>query len=165
MGRPYGNSIPGRGNSMYQGPKVEISSVDTRTGKVVGEFPGGPVVRTLALSLLRAQVQSLVRELRSCKLHCVAKEKDRTGKVNTVWLVQGNERRRAEDGGPRCYRDESGFYPKQQGGPCLIFSSQLFQSSPGLLSGWQVGEGKATRWRRATEERDDSDSGYSWRDG
>ena len=52
-GRPYGNSIPGRGNSipgrgnsMYQAPKVEISSVDTRTGKVVGEFPGGPVVRT-----------------------------------------------------------------------------------------------------------------------
>ena len=24
----------------------EISSVDTRTGKVAGEFPGGPVVRT-----------------------------------------------------------------------------------------------------------------------
>ena len=46
MGRPYGNSIPSRGNSMYQAPKVEISSVDTRTGKVAGEFPGGPVVRT-----------------------------------------------------------------------------------------------------------------------
>ena len=78
----------------------------------------------------------LVRELRSRKLHCAAKKKDRTGKVNTVWLVQGNERRRAEDGRPRCYSDESGFYPKQQRKPCFIFSNQLFQSSLGLLSGW-----------------------------
>ena len=46
MGMPYGNCIPGRGNSMFQGPKVVISSVDTRTGNVVGKFPGGPVVRT-----------------------------------------------------------------------------------------------------------------------
>ena len=41
-----GTAFQVEGNSMYQAPKVEISSVDTRTGKVVGEFPGGPVVRT-----------------------------------------------------------------------------------------------------------------------
>ena len=46
MGRLDGNSIPGRGNGMCQGPKVETSSVDTRTRKVAGEFPGSLVVRT-----------------------------------------------------------------------------------------------------------------------
>ena len=41
----------------------------------LGEFPGGPVVRTVALSLPRAWVQSLVGELKSHKLHDTAKKK------------------------------------------------------------------------------------------
>ena len=39
------------------------------------EFPGSPVVRTPALSLPRAWVQSLSRELRSCKPHGPVKKK------------------------------------------------------------------------------------------
>ena len=39
------------------------------------EFPGGSEVRTLSFSLPSAQVQSLVRELRSHTLHNVAKKK------------------------------------------------------------------------------------------
>ena len=39
------------------------------------ELPDGPVVRTLVLPLLRAPIQSLVRELRSCQLCNVAKGK------------------------------------------------------------------------------------------
>ena len=38
------------------------------------EFPGGPVVRTLVLPLLRAQVLSLVGELRSQMPHSVGKK-------------------------------------------------------------------------------------------
>ena len=41
------------------------------------EFPGGPVIRTL-LSPLRAQVQSLVRELRSC-----------LNRKEFIWVRQG----------------------------------------------------------------------------
>ena len=40
-----------------------------------GDFPGAPVVRTPCLQFSRAQVQSLVRELRYCKLCGVAKKK------------------------------------------------------------------------------------------
>ena len=38
------------------------------------EFPGGPLVRTLVLPLLRAQVLSLVGELRSQMPHSVGKK-------------------------------------------------------------------------------------------
>jgi len=38
-----------------------------------GEFPGGSVVK-VPVSLLRVRVQSLVREVRSCKLCCMAKK-------------------------------------------------------------------------------------------
>ena len=40
----------------------------------LGEFPDSPVVKTL-LSLQRAWVQSLVKKLRSHKLHSTAKKK------------------------------------------------------------------------------------------
>ena len=41
----------------------------------IGEFPGGPVVRTQHFPLLRSWVQSLVMELRSSKLCGAAKNK------------------------------------------------------------------------------------------
>ena len=40
--------------------------------KLIGDFPGGPVVKT---PLQRVQVQSLIGELRSCMLCGVAKKK------------------------------------------------------------------------------------------
>ena len=39
------------------------------------EFPGSPVVRTPRFHCLRVQIQSLVRELRSHKLHGASVEK------------------------------------------------------------------------------------------
>ena len=39
-----------------------------------GKFPGGPVARTLVLSLMNARVQSLVGELKSHKLHGLGKK-------------------------------------------------------------------------------------------
>ena len=45
------------------------------------EFPGGPVLELVA-SLPRAQVQSLVGELRSHKPRCVAKKKKKRMKLN-----------------------------------------------------------------------------------
>ena len=47
------------------------------------DFLGSPVVATL-LSLPRAQLQSLVGELRSCKLHGVAKIKDFLNDTNKL---------------------------------------------------------------------------------
>ena len=41
----------------------------------MGEFPCGPVARTPARSLPRAQVQSLARDLRSCKSPAWPKKK------------------------------------------------------------------------------------------
>ena len=43
--------------------------------KSSGDFPSAPVVRTPCLQFSRAKVQSLVRELRYCKLRGVAKKK------------------------------------------------------------------------------------------
>ena len=58
-------------------------SLDLRPFKNEREFPGSPVVRT-RLSLPRAWVQSLVRELRSCKPWGVAK------KIRIKWSHLGN---------------------------------------------------------------------------
>ena len=42
---------------------------------VIWEFPGGPVVRTQCFHCLGPGVQSLVRELRYCKLYGTARKK------------------------------------------------------------------------------------------
>ena len=41
----------------------------------MGKFPSSPAVRTLAHSLPGAQIRSLVRKLRSYKLHGVARKR------------------------------------------------------------------------------------------
>ena len=68
----------------------------------MGEFPYDSVVRTLVLSLLRAQIQSLVGELRSCKPHNIAKkERERESMLKKemathcnilAWEVQWTEK-------------------------------------------------------------------------
>ena len=50
--------------------------------RAFGEFPGCPRGQDFALSLLRAQFQSLIRELRFCKPYSVAKEK-KSASLNT----------------------------------------------------------------------------------
>ena len=47
------------------------------------EFPGSPVVRTL-LSLLWAQVQSLIRDLRFHKLCCLAKKRNKLERQHSI---------------------------------------------------------------------------------
>ena len=44
------------------------------------------------LSLLRAQIQSLVKVLRSCKPHSVARKKERKEKKTTLYLEQWDSR-------------------------------------------------------------------------
>ena len=51
-----------------------------------GDFPGAPVVRTPCLQFSRALVQSLVRELRYCKLCGVAKKKKKKGEKSVLSL-------------------------------------------------------------------------------
>ena len=54
--------------------------------KLTWEFPGSLVVRTpSAPSLTRAWVQSLVRELRTCKLQGVAKKKKKESDVSNIF--------------------------------------------------------------------------------
>ena len=48
------------------------------------EFPSGQVVRS-ALSLLRTRVQSLVRQLRSLKLHSAAKNNKKKFPLNNLY--------------------------------------------------------------------------------
>ena len=48
--------------------------INCHFSRYIWEFPGSPVVRNAMLLLLRALVQSLVRELRSYKLCSVAKK-------------------------------------------------------------------------------------------
>jgi len=45
-----------------------------------GKFPGGPVARTLVLSLMNARVQSLVGELKSHKLRGMVKKEKKKKK-------------------------------------------------------------------------------------
>ena len=59
---------------MFLGANISSLANTNRRERRVWESPGGPVVRTL-LSLPRAQVQFLVRELRSPKLCSAAKKK------------------------------------------------------------------------------------------
>ena len=59
---------------MYQFlERLNLPRLTTRRNQQSGEFPGGPVVNVS--SLPRAQVQSLVRELRSHKPCSTAKKK------------------------------------------------------------------------------------------
>ena len=53
------------------------------------DSPGGPVVKTV-LSLWGAQVQSLVGELRSCKLHGAPGEHAQTIMLNKISQSQQN---------------------------------------------------------------------------
>ena len=52
-----------------------------------GKFPGGPVARTLVLSLMNARVQSLVGELKSHKLHGMGK-KGKKKRINEKKIKQ-----------------------------------------------------------------------------
>ena len=61
---------------MSRGDKKEaVETKDGHTWKACGDFPGGPVVRTLCFHCRGARVRSLVGELRSHKLGGVTKKK------------------------------------------------------------------------------------------
>ena len=61
---------------MVQAKRCVPASLAAKTKKIpqVKEFPGGPVVRTLELSLPRVPVQSLIKELRFHKPSGAAKQ-------------------------------------------------------------------------------------------